>query len=82
MPAPLACAFALELLMGAMYLQGAWLFARRIPERWYPGRFDLALNSHNLFHVLVVAAACVHVEASLILLAWRDKTLCEAAAAP
>ncbi|TRY72108.1 hypothetical protein TCAL_01102 [Tigriopus californicus] len=32
---------------------GAW----NIPERWYPGQFDLCLNSHNIMHVLVVYAA-------------------------
>ena len=78
MPRPLAVAFQLELLMGALYLLGAFLFAKRMPERWWPGSFNYALQSHNLFHFLVVAAACVHVEASLILLAWRDASRCGA----
>ena len=78
MPRPLRAAFGLEVLMGALYLFGAFLFAQRIPERWCPGLFDYALHSHNLFHFLVIAAACTHVEASLILLAWRDSTACAA----
>jgi len=77
MPAPLYKALLLELLMGGLYLSGAWLYARRVPERLYPGVFDYALSSHNLFHLLVVAAALVHVEASLVLLAWRDHHACE-----
>ena len=30
---------------------GAAIYAMRIPERWYPGKFDLVLHSHQLFHV-------------------------------
>ena len=72
MPLPLRHATLLELLMGFLYLLGALLYAKRWPERQYPYVFDYALNSHNLFHFLVVSAALVHVEASLVLLAWRD----------
>ena len=32
----------------------------RIPEKWYPGRFDVVGSSHQIFHVFVVAAALVH----------------------
>ena len=32
----------------------------RIPERWMPGTFDLVGSSHQIFHVLVVMAACSH----------------------
>jgi len=72
MPRPLAHATCLELLMGFLYLLGALLYAKRWPERQFPYVFDYALNSHNLFHLLVVAAALTHVDASLVLLAWRD----------
>ena len=34
--------------------------ANRIPERWYPGRFDLFGASHQLFHFAVVAAVIAH----------------------
>ncbi len=33
---------------------GAFISAARIPERFSPGAFDLALNSHNLMHCLVL----------------------------
>ena len=46
--------------MGGLYLAGAAVYANNIPERWYPGKVDLVGNSHQLFHVLVVAAATVH----------------------
>lgn len=78
LPDLLALAIAYELLMGFLYLLGAFLYAKRIPERYLPGAFDYAMHSHNLFHFLVVIAAYVHVHASLILLAWRDGQACAA----
>lgn len=47
-------------LMGALYIVGALLYVLRIPERFFPGKFDIWLHSHQLFHVLVIAAALVH----------------------
>ncbi len=51
---------------------GAALFATRIPERWVPGKVDLAGHSHQLFHIAVVVAAYLHYQAIMILLEWRD----------
>jgi len=48
------------LLMGAMYLTGAALYATRTPERFCPGKCDLWLQSHQLFHIFVIIAASVH----------------------
>uniref|UniRef100_A0A668VL04 Adiponectin receptor 1a n=1 Tax=Oreochromis aureus TaxID=47969 RepID=A0A668VL04_OREAU len=47
-------------LMGAMYITGAGLYAARIPERYFPGKCDIWFHSHQIFHVLVVAAAFIH----------------------
>ncbi|XP_048111487.1 adiponectin receptor protein 1a [Alosa alosa] len=47
-------------LMGAMYITGAGLYAARIPERYFPGKCDILFHSHQIFHVLVVAAAFIH----------------------
>ncbi|GAV06055.1 hypothetical protein RvY_16094 [Ramazzottius varieornatus] len=46
--------------MGAVYALSAACYASRIPERWYPGRFDIWFHSHQIFHVLVVFAALLH----------------------
>ncbi|KAK9837509.1 hypothetical protein WJX81_007514 [Elliptochloris bilobata] len=67
-------AFAHDLAMGAIYLVGAATYALRMPERWWPGAFDLAFHSHQLFHLCVVAAAAVHYRGVRIMLAWRDST--------
>ncbi|XP_077988949.1 adiponectin receptor protein 1-like isoform X4 [Glandiceps talaboti] len=47
-------------LMGAMYIIGAVLYAVRVPERYFPGKCDIVFQSHQIFHVLVVAAAFIH----------------------
>lgn len=65
-----------EILMGALYGIGALVYATRIPERWMPGKFDLAGHSHQLFHVLVVAGAYTHYRAGLVYLKWRDLEGC------
>jgi adiponectin receptor len=80
-PTPMVVTFWLEILMGMCYLGGAFIYARAVPERWNPGRFDVwggTLCSHNLFHVLVVAGAYVHYRAALVLIAWRDHHRCDA----
>lgn len=51
---------------------GAGFYAGRIPERWLPGRFDVWLHGHQIFHVLIVVAAFVHYRAVMLLLHWRD----------
>lgn len=65
-----------EVLMGAFYGLGALVYATRIPERWMPGKFDIAGHSHQLFHVLVVAGAYTHYHAGLVYLRWRDLQGC------
>jgi adiponectin receptor len=44
-------------LQGVLYVSGAAIYAARIPERLWPGHFDIWGSSHQIFHVLVVAAA-------------------------
>ncbi|XP_022751182.1 heptahelical transmembrane protein 4 isoform X1 [Durio zibethinus] len=65
-----------EVLMGFLYGIGALVYATRIPERWMPGKFDIAGHSHQLFHILVVAGAYTHYRAGLVYLKWRDLNGC------
>ena len=46
--------------MAALYLVGTFLYAKRVPERYFPGKLDLFLHSHQIFHVTVVLAAFSH----------------------
>lgn len=65
-----------EILMGLFYGFGALIYAKRVPERWKPGKFDIAGHSHQLFHVLVVAGAYTHYLDGLVYLRWRDLEGC------
>ncbi|KEG11739.1 adiponectin receptor protein 1 [Trypanosoma grayi] len=47
-------------LMFILYGMGTMIYCLRIPECWYPGEFDLLFSSHQIWHVFVLAAACVH----------------------
>ena len=33
---------------GAFYVGGAVIYATKIPERWWPGRFDTFVSPHQL----------------------------------
>lgn len=40
-----------------------WLIScdkARVPERFYPGKFDVWGNSHQIFHILIVMAVLAH----------------------
>lgn len=68
------------LAMGGLYIGGALLYGYRVPERFFPGTFDRALQSHNIFHVCVFAAAVVHYRALWAHYEWRaGNAVCPAA---
>ena len=66
----------LEILMGVLYGLGAMFYASRIPERWLPGKFDIAGHSHQIFHILVIAGALTHYQSGMLYLEWRDREGC------
>jgi len=45
---------------GLFYVVGALLYAERVPECLFPGRFDLVGSSHQIFHVFILLAALSH----------------------
>ncbi len=45
---------------------GVAVYAARIPERWFPGRFDHLGQSHNWMHLLVLIGAQVRLRGLLI----------------
>lgn len=47
-------------LMCLLYTASAVMYATRIPERFFPGKCDIWFQSHQIFHLLVLAAAFVH----------------------
>ncbi|XP_058799392.1 progestin and adipoQ receptor family member 4 [Phymastichus coffea] len=63
-------AFTHVVLQDLIAVIGGTIGAMRIPEKWFPGRVDLLLNSHNIMHVMVVIAVCSMHAATLQDLAW------------
>jgi len=59
------------LIMGGLYILGAVLYGARIPERFLPGKFDIWFQSHQIFHVLVIAAAFVHYHGMIDMALYR-----------
>ena len=52
-------------------LLGAMIYGARLPERIYPGKFDIWGCSHQIFHVLVVLATCIHLLGILDAFTWN-----------
>lgn len=62
--------------LAAINFSGAAIYAARIPERWFPGTFDMIGQSHNLMHVLVFTGALVRLGGLLELVErWQQDTL-------
>ncbi|KAJ2706625.1 hypothetical protein H4R19_004992, partial [Coemansia spiralis] len=59
--------------MCALYVAGTALYAFNIPERWFPGRFDIVGNSHQLFHCLVFFAALTHYYGIIQAFKWHHR---------
>ena len=45
---------------GMFYIVGAGIYAIRFPEKVFPGRCDIFLQSHTIFHICVLIAATFH----------------------
>jgi len=54
-----ASTFGKFLLSALLYVMGVTSYLLRFPERLFPGKFDIWLHSHQVFHVFIVAAAFV-----------------------
>ncbi|KAJ2320939.1 hypothetical protein GGI00_006146, partial [Coemansia sp. RSA 2681] len=59
--------------MGIMYIAGTMIYAFKIPERYRPGKHDVCMSSHQIFHVFVVLAAVCHYIGIVRALAWSHK---------
>jgi channel protein (hemolysin III family) len=63
---------------GVSYIVGAGFYATRVPERLWPGKFDIWFHSHSLFHIFVVAAAFQHYLSLRVMYEWRMVNPCPA----
>lgn len=46
--------------LGVLNGTGTAIYTARIPERWFPKRFDIYGSSHQIMHVLVICGALSH----------------------
>lgn len=59
--------------LGVVQFAGATIYAARIPERFFPERFDIVGHSHFIMHVLVVFGALTFEKGLLKALArWNE----------
>jgi adiponectin receptor len=56
--------------LGVINFSGSAVYAARIPERWFPRKFDLLGHSHNWMHVLVLLGALVRLSGLLAVVEW------------
>lgn len=63
--------FSLVIVQGLLYVIGAVIYAKRVPEKHYPGKCDLWPQSHQIFHVLVTIAAIVHLTSICLMIDLR-----------
>ena len=63
-------------LGGISYISGALMYIRRIPEKFFPGKFDLFGASHQIFQCLVVAGVVLHYLGSLDSYYYRAENAC------
>jgi len=47
-------------IMAVAYIGGGIAYAIRVPERFFPGRFDIVGQSHQILHIAVIAAVYLH----------------------
>ena len=57
-------------------LIGALMYIKRIPEKFYPGKFDIFGSSHQFFHLFVVAGIITHYIGSLDAFYYRVENQC------
>lgn len=63
-------------ITGVLYLTGVTFYINRIPEKYYPKKFDIWLNSHSIFHMFVFLAAVEFFFVMLYLSKERAKYHC------
>ncbi|KAJ2705665.1 hypothetical protein FB645_002260 [Coemansia sp. IMI 203386] len=59
--------------MALLYIAGTALYAFKIPERYRPGKHNVFMHSHQIFHVFVVLAAVCHYVGILRALSWAHR---------
>ena len=64
-------------MMASTYVSGVFIYISRVPEKYFPGRFDFLGNSHNIWHGFVVTAAVFHYFGSIEAYHVRQQLSCQ-----
>jgi adiponectin receptor len=54
------------------YLVGGSIYSARVPEKWFPGKFDYFFASHSIMHTFIVTASITHAFVVCAYFVWRD----------
>ena len=68
--------FILWIIGGLSYIIGALLYILKFPERFWPGRFCIVGNSHQIFHILVLVGVFTHYFGCLQTYSYRANNYC------
>lgn len=66
------------IIMAIFYLIGGIAYASKLPERLWPGKFDIWLQSHQILHLAVIAGVLLCYKGASILADERNSQTCEA----
>ena len=62
--------------LGLLNFTGGVIYGLRVPERWYPKRFDIVGSSHQIMHLLVMCGAiCYGIGLVRTFDYWQSKNL-------
>ena len=56
--------------MGTSYLGGLAIYTFRIPERFFPGKFDIIVLILTIIGIITQYMACVCILRSVVLIFW------------
>jgi adiponectin receptor len=62
--------------MGFLVLSGLGFYSKFFPEKSYPKKFDIWLNSHTIWHILGILGSMAHYKGMLVAYATRSVTQC------
>lgn len=63
-------------LGGAAYVIGALMYINRLPEKYFPGKFDFFGSSHQIFHFLILCGVIMHYVGCLDAYYFRVNNTC------
>ena len=73
---PFNSCFSVALLIIIIYMLGLIIYVTKVPERFFPNKYDICCNSHAIWHCFVFAAAVGHYLNVLMMYQTRLNHVC------